>query len=654
MLVKIKTFLYNKQTGGSMEKYSFHNLNPYKNTIYKDFYDRLFHDLETYYTMLGFPENCGTICNKAIYMPWDFIDLLGTRAMKASFGKIQTAHSYKQNDRMEDSRYEHMCFAYMLGVDLLLILEKNGYQIDAKTEVAFLLKLLLHDNGHGPFSHPFEEMVDGYKGMHEDIGDRNLQEDQELQGYLEGIFPGLTNYIIHFKEQEPYGLHELVEGIFDLDRAAFLILDSWLSNEKLFPENSWQNVQKLIQDIYVIFENIMLVNGKVFYNPNCFYEMERFIGKRAYNYIHLYNEPGERLDDMLLHEYGVQLLKQKSIPNTFTTLLKSVIDFKQFLKEMKEKQAAINLDDYFQYIDQDIHRIVHLSELFENEDLRFCARGFLASNARMMQPFILEETNSKKYEEETTKDRSLMHAKVKINIYKSTPEEHIIFMNPDTGEQIDFKDMQERTLDITPIQKFYLFHRKKAEKPLANEALLREIFTDYFYTHSENALLNCSIGESYEKNSINKQKFKVLIPLLEHLSKGKPIEEYAKQHHMSFTQLYVILSFYTYDTKWADFATFMTLPSEGLHICFKEISFDSSNLMEKFLTKIRELLETNVPNTDTPTYCPNMLFERLCISKSNIVFLDLALLNSIEISEMTRKKILGLCEQRAGYQKRKD
>ena len=36
MLVKIKTFLYNKQTGGSMEKYSFHNLNPYKNTIYKD------------------------------------------------------------------------------------------------------------------------------------------------------------------------------------------------------------------------------------------------------------------------------------------------------------------------------------------------------------------------------------------------------------------------------------------------------------------------------------------------------------------------------------------------------------------------------------------------------------------------------------------
>lgn len=637
-----------------MNKYTFHNLNPYKNTIYKNFYDQLFHELGTYYIMLGFPENCGSICNKAIYMPWDFINLLGTRAMKASYWKIQTAHSYKQNDRMEDSRYEHMCFAYMLGVDLLLILEKNGYQIDAKTKVAFLLKLLLHDNGHGPFSHPFEEMVDGYKGMHEDIGDRNLNEDQDLKEYLENIYPGLTNYIIHFKELEPYGLHELVEGIFDLDRAAFLIVDSWLSNEKLFPENSWENVQNLIEDIYVIFENIMLVNGKVFYNPNCFYEMERFIGKRAYNYIHLYNEPGRLLDDMLLHEYGVQLLTQENVPSTFTSLLKSVIDFKQFLKEMKEKQAAINLTDYFQYIDQDIHRIVHLSELFENEDLRFCARSFLASSARMIQPFVLEETDSKKYEEETSKDKSLMHAKVKINIYKSTPEEHIIFINPTTGMQTDFKDMQERTLDITPIQKFYLFHRNKSKKTLPNEALLKEIFTDYFYTHAEDVLLNCSIGEFDEKDPINKLKFKALIPLLEHLSKRKPIEEYARQHQMSLTQLYVILSFYTYDAKWADIATFMTLPSEEFNICFKEVSFDDSNSMKKFLTKIRELLEMNIPNTDTPNYYPDILFERLCISKNNIVFFDLALLNSIEISDITRKKILELCEERIGYQKIKD
>lgn len=637
-----------------MDKYTFHNLNPYKNTIYKNFYDQLFHDLGSYYTMLGFPENCGSVCNKAIYMPWNFIDLLGTRAMKASYEKIQTAHSYKLNDRMEDSRYEHMCFAYMLGVDLLLILEKNGYQIDAKTKIAFLLKLLLHDNGHGPFSHPFEEMVDGYKGMHEDIGDRNLNEDQELKNYLEKIYPGLTDYIIHFKELEPYGLHELVEGIFDLDRAAFLIVDTWLSNTKLFPENSWENVQKLIQDIYIIFENIMLINGKVFYNPNCFYEMERFIGKRAYNYIHLYNEPGRLLDDILLHEYGVQLLKQESVPSSFTDLLKPVIDFKHFLKEMKEKQAEINLVDYFHYIDQDIHRIAHLSELFENESLRFCARNFLASSARMMHSFIVEETDSRKYEEESSKDKNLMHAKVKITIYKSTPEEHIIFMNPTTGKQIDFKDMQERTLDITPIQKFYLFHRKKAKKPLSNEVLLKEIFTDYFYTHAEDVLLNCSIGEFDEKDPINKLKFKVLIPLLEHLSKKKPIEEYAKQNGITFKQLFIILSFYTYDKKWHDFTTFMTLSSEELSTCFKEVSFDNSNLMKEFLTKIRELLEVNIHNTDTPNYYPDILFERLCISKDNIVFFDLAILNSIEISEITRRKILELCDEKIGYQKRKD
>ncbi len=637
-----------------MNNYTFYNLNPYRNTIYKEFYDHLFHELGTHYTMLGFPDNCGTVCNKAIYMPWNFIDLLTTKSMHASYNKIQTAHSYKQNERMQDSRYEHMCFAYMLGVDLLLILEKNGYQIDAKTKTAFLLKLLLHDNGHGPFSHPFEEMVDGYKGMHEDIGNRNLNEDEELKAYLERIHPGLTDYIIHFKEQEPYGLHELVEGIFDLDRAAFLIVDSWLSNEKLFPENSWENVQKLIQDIYVIFENIMLIDGKVFYHPNCFHEMERFIKKRAYNYIHLYNEPGRVLDDMLLHEYGVQLLKQDHIPDELANLLTPVIQFKQFLKEMKEKQAAIPLPDYFHYIDQDIHNVAHISELFENEQLRFCARQFLASNARMIHPFIVEEVTSKNYDTLISSNPDLMHSKIKINIYKSTAEEHIIFMDPITGIKTDFKNMKERALDITPIEKYYLFHRKKCTRLLKNEPLLKEAFHDYFYTHAEQVLLDCSFAEYEENNPINKLIFQEIIPLLEHLSKNRPLEEYAKKRSISLTQLYIILSFYTYDTKWTDIATFMTLSSEELSICFREINFDSYYLKEQFLNKIKELLKNNLSNADIQNYDPIILFERLCISKNNIVFIDLALLNSTSISEITRKQILTLCDQQFGYQKIKE
>jgi len=46
-----------------MNNYTFYNLNPYRNTIYKEFYDHLFHELGTHYTMLGFPDNCGTNTN---------------------------------------------------------------------------------------------------------------------------------------------------------------------------------------------------------------------------------------------------------------------------------------------------------------------------------------------------------------------------------------------------------------------------------------------------------------------------------------------------------------------------------------------------------------------------------------------------------------
>src|SRR3989449_5775700 len=85
----------------------------------------------------------------------------------------------------QHSRFEHslgaMHVAGLAGEDLLL----KGYVDNAETVQELRLAALLHDIGHGPFSHLFEEVLETRCGTsHEDIGRRILRES-ELADVLE-------------------------------------------------------------------------------------------------------------------------------------------------------------------------------------------------------------------------------------------------------------------------------------------------------------------------------------------------------------------------------------------------------------------------------------------------------------------------------------
>lgn len=624
-----------------MQEYNYYNLSPYKNTIYKDFYDELFNELGVNYIALGFPEQCSLVHQKAIYMPWDFINILCTPSMQAATGKIQTAHSYKLNDRMYDTRFEHMCFTYMLGVDLLIILKSKGYEIDGKTEVAFLLKLLLHDNGHGPFSHPFEEMVDGYKGMHEDIGARNIKEEHETFECLEKIYPGLANYIINFNELEPYGLHEVVEGIFDLDRAAFLIIDTWLSNPNLYPENSYQEANNLITSIYNIFHNIILKNGHIFYNPNCFHDIEYFIGKRKYNYCHIYQEKGRVLDDLLLHEFGLELERQPE-SEKFKTILKRVEDFKKFLAEIRKKKAQINLAEYYQYIDIDIEQIASLALLYDNPVLSMYARLFASPYHYMTHYFNIEVS---KTPAETKPSAVSFNTINKIGIYKSTEKEHIIFYNPETDIYFDYKDAKERTIDIEPIIEYYTFTKKKGSK-LKHETELRRHFYNYLLTNSQEKLKACHRQLYFEENPETRSIIENIIEILQYLCQGFSLEKYSQEKGISMNQILAFLSYFKSDLKWSKCATFLSLNSETLSIYFAELAFPEKEEAVEFTRHIEEILEYNQSLVDYGEYSKNQLLTSLIYQEENIIFIDLAILNSIYISKKVRESIESMMHEK--------
>jgi hypothetical protein len=119
------------------------------------------------------------------------------------------------------TRFNHSLGAMHLMQGAVNSLRHKGIEISKKEEEALYLAILLHDVGHGPFSHALEHaIVSGTS--HEDLSlllmeKLNLQFDGELEGAI-NIFSQKTGK--HF-------LSQLVSGQIDMDRLDYLGRDSF-------------------------------------------------------------------------------------------------------------------------------------------------------------------------------------------------------------------------------------------------------------------------------------------------------------------------------------------------------------------------------------------------------------------------------------------
>lgn len=121
------------------------------------------------------------------------------------------------------SRFQHGLGAMHLMDMAIATLRSKGVLISAEEEEATLIAILLHDAGHGPFSHALENSI--IAGIsHEDISlllmnKLNEQYGGKLDLAIE-IFTG--SYSRRF-------LHELISGQIDMDRLDYLRRDSFFT-----------------------------------------------------------------------------------------------------------------------------------------------------------------------------------------------------------------------------------------------------------------------------------------------------------------------------------------------------------------------------------------------------------------------------------------
>jgi uncharacterized protein len=121
------------------------------------------------------------------------------------------------------SRFQHGLGALHLMNLSIATLRSKGVIISSEEEEATLIAILLHDSGHGPFSHALENSI--ISGItHEDISLLLMKKlNEEFNGKLDlaiEIFTGM--YYRKF-------FHELISGQIDMDRLDYLRRDSFFT-----------------------------------------------------------------------------------------------------------------------------------------------------------------------------------------------------------------------------------------------------------------------------------------------------------------------------------------------------------------------------------------------------------------------------------------
>ena len=169
------------------------------------------------------------------------------------------------------TRFHHAIGAMYLTNQAILVLKSKGHEITDEESQATLLAILLHDVGHGPFSHALESSLVCCM-PHEKLSELFMQKlNNELNGKL-------SLAIKIFRNEYPKKfLHQLISSQLDMDRLDFLKRDSFFTGVS----EGVIGTERIIQMLNVVDDEIVVEAKGI-------YSIEKFIVARRLMYWQVY------------------------------------------------------------------------------------------------------------------------------------------------------------------------------------------------------------------------------------------------------------------------------------------------------------------------------------------------------------------------------
>ena len=243
------------------------------------------------------------------------------------------------------TRFHHALGAMHLMGQAIGTLRAKGHAISEEEALGANIAILLHDIGHGPFSHTLEHsLVEGVG--HEDISALVMDAlNQEMGG-------ALSIGLAIFRDEHPHNfLHQLVSGQLDVDRMDYLNRDSFYTgvSEGVIGGDRIIKMLEVVND-----PNAPGLRSKLVVEEKAIYSIEKFLVARRLMYWQVYLHKTVVAAECMLQE---ALRRAKALASEGTVLFASPALYR-FLVE-KVDRAAFQQDhtllrDFLKLDDHDI------------------------------------------------------------------------------------------------------------------------------------------------------------------------------------------------------------------------------------------------------------------------------------------------------------
>ncbi|MDP4280586.1 MAG: HD domain-containing protein [Bacteroidota bacterium] len=234
----------------------------------------------------------------------------------------------------QHTRFQHALGSLFLMMQAIEVLRSKGEVITPEEEEGVLVAILLHDIGHGPFSHALEESI-VQDLSHEELSLMMMDDLNRQMGHR------LDLAVRIFRNDYPKRfLHQLVSSQLDMDRLDYLSRDSFFTGVA----EGVINTDRIIKMLAVAGDELVVESKGI-------YSIEKFIIARRLMYWQVYLHKtvvsAEKIMIHVLRRAKMLALRGESL---FTTpalhpFLYSDISISQFKEDRKWLDYFARLDD---------------------------------------------------------------------------------------------------------------------------------------------------------------------------------------------------------------------------------------------------------------------------------------------------------------------
>lgn len=294
----------------------------------------------------------------------------------------QTGLSYYVYPGSTHSRFLHALGCINLMQITHKVLKDKGVKISKEEERASLIAILLHDIGHGPFSHALESTL--LEGIHHEKLSITFMKllDEEFNNELSlAIDIFLNKYPRKF-------FHQLISSQIDLDRLDYLKRDSFFTGVSEGNVNS----ERIITMMNVVNDELV-IDGKGIYS------IEKYLTSRMFMYWQVYFHKTSVTAEIYLIEAlkrAKQLVKKgKNVPSS--DVLQYFLEKSDFVEINK-----MDLEKFAQLDDSDVISALKLWQSHEDKTLsllsQFIIQRKLPSSLIISEPISNEKVEQIKNE----------------------------------------------------------------------------------------------------------------------------------------------------------------------------------------------------------------------------------------------------------------